>query len=176
MNPIFIIGYMGAGKSTFGKALAREIGVGFIDLDFYIRQRFRKSIPEIFAERGEEGFRRIETNMLREVGEFSDVVIACGGGAPCFNGNIDYMLSKGTVVCMRASKERLLDRLCANTSQRPALQGKSREEIAAIMEQGLRDRAVHYDRAPIQFDGDELEDRRQIAGSVRRFLLLHPLL
>ena len=91
MKRIFLTGYMGSGKSTLGLRLAQKAGLSFIDLDHYIETRFRKTINEIFAEKGEKEFRIIERNMLREVGEFEDVIIATGGGAPCFFDNIDYM-------------------------------------------------------------------------------------
>ena len=84
MKRIFLTGYMGSGKSTLGLRLAQKAGLSFIDLDHYIETRFRKTINEIFAEKGEKEFRIIERNMLREVGEFEDVIIATGGGAPCF--------------------------------------------------------------------------------------------
>lgn len=80
---IFLIGYMASGKTTLGRALARELGFRFIDLDFYIEQRFRHRIPELFAHNGEAGFRDIEGRMLRESGEFCDTVVSCGGGTPC---------------------------------------------------------------------------------------------
>lgn len=90
MNPIFIIGMPASGKTTFGRALARRLGREFIDLDFCITQRFRASVAEIFARDGEEAFRRREAAMLREVGEMEDVVVACGGGTPCFSSNMEY--------------------------------------------------------------------------------------
>ena len=80
MKRIFLTGYMGSGKSTLGLRLAQKAGLSFIDLDHYIETRFRKTINEIFAEKGEKEFRIIERNMLREVGEFEDVIIATGGG------------------------------------------------------------------------------------------------
>ena len=80
MKRIVLIGYMGSGKTTVGKALAKEIGLPFYDLDWYIESRMRKKVSQIFAERGEEGFRQIERNMLHEVAEFEDVVVSCGGG------------------------------------------------------------------------------------------------
>ena len=95
MKRIFLIGYMGSGKTTLGKAFARAMQLQFIDLDWYIEERFHKTVQELFAERGENGFREIERNMLHEVGDFEDVLIAAGGGTPCFFDNMDYMNSVG---------------------------------------------------------------------------------
>ena len=88
MKRIFLIGYMGAGKTTMGKSLAQVMGLRFIDLDNFIEARHSKTIKEIFAEVGEEGFRQIERNMLHEVAETEDTVIAVGGGTPCFFDNM----------------------------------------------------------------------------------------
>ena len=82
---------MGAGKTTIGRVLARELGLDFYDLDWYIEDRFHKKIPDIFAEQGEEGFRDIERKMLHEVAEFENVIVSCGGGTPCFFDNMEYM-------------------------------------------------------------------------------------
>ena len=84
MVRIFLTGYMGAGKTTLGKAFARKMNVPFVDLDWYIEERFHKTVGELFTERGETGFRELERNMLHEVAEFENVVISTGGGAPCF--------------------------------------------------------------------------------------------
>ena len=84
MRRIILIGYMGSGKTTVGKALSKETGMMFYDLDWYIESRMHKTVSQIFAEKGEEGFRKIEYNMLHEVAEFEDVIISCGGGTPCF--------------------------------------------------------------------------------------------
>lgn len=174
-KPLFIIGYMASGKTTFGRALARETGKDFIDLDFYIEQRFRKTIPQIFEERGEEGFRKVESSMLHEVGEFDDVIISCGGGTPCFFDNMAYMLERGDVVFLEASVERITERLVINNARRPLMKGKSREEIAATVTAGLAARDQWYSQANIRFCGEHLEDKRQISTSVTRFLDTHPL-
>ena len=79
MTRIFLIGYMGAGKTTLGKAFSRELGLTFIDLDWYIEERFHKTVQQLFSERGEQGFRELEQKMLHEVAEFEDVVISAGG-------------------------------------------------------------------------------------------------
>ncbi|MDE6338792.1 MAG: shikimate kinase [Muribaculaceae bacterium] len=162
---------MACGKTTFGRALARRLGLEFIDLDFYIEQRFRKSINEIFHDKGEEEFRRIEASMLREVGEFENVIISCGGGTPCFHSNMDYMLDKGDVVWLQASVDRITQRLLINSSRRPLMKGKCEEEIRQAVLDGLAQRETHYNRANIHFASDELEDRRQIDNTVEKFLL-----
>ena len=142
---MFIIGYMASGKTTFGRALAHRMGREFIDLDFYIEQRFRKTIAEIFSEKGEEEFRRMETAMLRETGEFDNVVISCGGGTPCFNNNMEYMLSRSDVVWLDATVDRIVERLVINSSRRPLIKGKSPEEIRLTVEKGLSDRIFAFE-------------------------------
>ena len=111
MERIFLIGFMGSGKTTLGKALAQKLGVDFIDLDLYIETRYHKTVREIFAESGEERFRQIEKSLLHEVADFENVIIAAGGGTPCFFDNIDYMNGHGTCVYLKASVEELCKRL-----------------------------------------------------------------
>lgn len=168
-RPIFIVGYMASGKTTFGQALAKAAGRNFIDLDFYIEQRFHQSISEIFASGGEVSFRRKEAAMLREAGEFENVVIACGGGTPCFSDNMDFMLSHGTVVFLEATVEKMARRLEINNGRRPLMAGKSAEEIRKTIREGLEARLPFYERAHIRFSGEELEDRRQIDNAVKNF-------
>ncbi|MBD5236419.1 MAG: shikimate kinase [Bacteroidales bacterium] len=170
MDPIFIVGYMASGKTTFGRALAKKSGLDFIDLDFYIEQRFRKTIAEIFAEEGEEGFRAKEAAMLREAGEFQNAIISCGGGTPCFHDNMDYMLGKGKTLFLNTDPEVLTRRLVENNSKRPLMAGKSEEEIRSAIKAGLEARLPHYSRAEIHFPGDLLESRSQIDSSVETFI------
>ncbi len=170
--PIFLIGYMGSGKTTLGRALAAALGRDFIDLDFYITQRFRMSIPQLFAQRGEAEFRRMESAMLREAGEFSDVVIACGGGTPCHSGNIDYMNSRGLTLWLQAERERLLTRLERGAHKRPLIAGKTRDEIAAHLDLTLPQRVPHYSRATLTIDSTHLESKTEIAATLATLLPL----
>lgn len=165
---------MASGKTTFGRVLARATGRDFIDLDFYIEQRYRTTISEIFRQKGEEGFRDLERRMLREAGEFEDVVIACGGGTPCFFDNMDYMLERGNVVMLDATPERITERLVINSERRPLMRGKKPEEILKTVKEGLTLREPHYSRANIRFCGEQLEDRRQIDRTITLFRTLHP--
>ena len=160
---------MGSGKTTLGRALAKELGLTFIDLDNYIELRRCKSINRIFEESGEDGFRTIERNLLHEVCEFENVVISAGGGTPCFFDNIDYMNAQGTTIYLQVSNERLLERLRIAKSRRPLLKDKNDEEIKAFIEEQLARREKYYLQADYTFASDRLEDKEQIAESVARF-------
>ncbi|MDE6553178.1 MAG: shikimate kinase [Muribaculaceae bacterium] len=170
---IFIIGYMASGKTTFGRALARQTGMQHIDLDFYIEQRFHSAVREIFAKKGEAEFRRIEGAMLREVGEMTDVVISCGGGTPCFGDNMDYMNSRGLTVCLQASDEVIADRIIRGGNKRPLMAGKSRDEILETLREHMEVRKPYYDKAQLLISGDRLENRSQIAETVGDFIKNH---
>lgn len=161
---------MASGKTTFGRALARRSGLEHIDLDFYIEQRFHSSIKDIFATRGEAEFRRIETAMLREVGEMNDVVVSCGGGTPCFSENMEYMNSRGITVCLTASDEVIADRIRRAGDRRPLMASKTREEILQTIREHMEIRAPYYSRCRITISGDRLESRSQIAETVDSFL------
>ena len=168
MIRIFLTGYMGAGKTTLGKAFARELNVPFIDLDWYIEERFHKSIRELFVERGEASFRELERNMLHEVSEFEDVIISTGGGTPCFFDNMEYMNGCGKTVFLDVHPDILFRRLRVAKQQRPILQGKTDEELRAFIADALEKRAPFYVQARYRFDAGHLESRRQIAGSVQQ--------
>ena len=169
MTRIFLTGYMGAGKTTLGCALAAEIGVPFIDLDHYIEKRYCKTIAQLFAEKGEEGFREIERRMLHEVGEFEDVIISTGGGTPCFFDNIEYMNAQGTTVYLDVPVERLFIRLSIARSKRPLIKEKNDEELLAFITEQLAKRAPHYSKAQYSFKADRLEDITQVKDSVEAF-------
>jgi shikimate kinase len=169
MTRIFLVGYMGAGKTTLGRALATTLGLPFIDLDIYIEERFRKSIAQIFAENGEEHFRRIEQSMLHEVGEFENVIISTGGGTPCFFDNIEYMNGQGTTVYLDVPVDRLFTRLSIARSKRPLIKDKSDEELRTFIAGQLAKRAPHYSKAQYSFRADKLEDTMQVKASVEAF-------
>lgn len=134
---------MGAGKTTVGKALAKELDLPFYDLDWYIETRMHKKVKEIFDEQGEEGFRRIERNMLHEVAEFENVVLSCGGGTPCFFDNMEYMNGQGTVIYLKCSPEVLFRHLKMGKGVRPLLLGKNDEELMAFIREQLERRINH---------------------------------
>jgi shikimate kinase len=159
---------MGAGKTTVGKALAKELGLQFYDLDWYIESRRRKTVPQLFAEVGEEGFRKMEYNMLHEAAEFEDVVISCGGGTPCFFDNIDYMNRQGQVVYLRCAPEVLRSHLLMGKTERPLLKGKSPEELTAFIQEQLEKREPFYTKARYTLDVTLMDNYEKIKVTVEK--------
>jgi shikimate kinase len=153
---------MGAGKTTLGKVLAKKLGVEFIDLDHYIESRYRKTIPQLFAENGEGGFREIERKMLREAGEFENVIISTGGGTPCFFDNMDYMNQIGKTIFLKVSVDELAARLEIAKSQRPVLRGKKGEDLKAFISENLEKRQPFYDKAKIHFEAETMSTEEEI--------------
>lgn len=173
MKPLYIIGYMGCGKTTFGRALSEATGLKFIDLDHYIEERHNATVREIFDRSGEAEFRRIEREMLHETAGMEDCVISCGGGTPCFFDNVEFMNLNGTSLWLQASHDTLFSRLIRKREKRPLLAGRSDEEIRDIIATQLEARSPFYSKATICWKGDSLEDRRQIDENVAQFLSRH---
>lgn len=170
MKRIILVGYMGAGKTTVGKSLAKELGLSFYDLDWYIESRMRKTVPQLFAERGEEGFRKIEHNMLHEVAEFEDVVLSCGGGTPCFFDNMDYMNRQGQVVYLKATPEVLYKHLLMGKVERPLLKGKSAEGLILFIRQQLGQRETFYTKAKYTLDVSLMDNYEKIKITVAKLI------
>lgn len=162
MDRIFLIGFMGAGKTTIGKQLAKALDYDFFDLDHYIESRFQKTIAQIFEEQGEEKFRQIEQTMLKEVGSFEKVVISTGGGTPCFFDNIEYMNNAGLVIYLQSSPEALAARLMACKNKRPLIEGKNEEELLEFIEKTLDKRNQFYQKAKHVVDMEHLSTKESI--------------
>lgn len=165
--PIFLVGMPGSGKSTLGRALARMASLQFVDLDLYIQGRFSCSVADIFARMGEDRFRQIEHNLLHEVAEMRDVVVACGGGTPCFFDNMDYMLSRGTVLYLVPDRRRLHERLCRGRARRPAVASLDDAGIYDYIDRTLALRAPFYAKAHHTVESSSLETRDSIAATAR---------
>jgi len=159
---------MGAGKTTVGKALAKELRMPFYDLDWYIESRMHKTVKAIFDERGEAGFRKIEHNMLHEVAEFEDIIISCGGGTPCFFDNIDYMNRQGETVYLKATPEVLYGHLKMGKTIRPLLLNKPADEVQVFIREQLAQREPYYSKAKYVLDVNLLDDYEKIKISVEQ--------
>ena len=153
---IFLIGYMGCGKTTLGRELAAELKLTFIDLDSFLEEKYFKTIPQIFAEEGEESFRRKERKVLEEVSEFDDVVLATGGGAPCFFDNIDLMNRAGFCIFLDVDEDTLAERLIAAKTERPLIKGKSQGELKQFIGGMLEKRRPFYEKATFILRGNAI--------------------
>lgn len=167
MTRILLVGFMAAGKTTLGKALARDLGLQFIDLDHYIENRYRCTVSQLFAERGEEAFRQIERNLLHEVAEFEDVVISTGGGTPCFFDNMEYMNQQGLTVYLKATPEILRTHLRMGKQKRPLIAQKNDEELDIFIRESLDKRESYYNQARLIFDIGLLDNGMRIQESVK---------
>lgn len=163
---VIIIGYMGSGKTTVGHALSNDTGMPFYDLDWYIETRMHSTVKQIFDQKGEEGFRRIEHNMLHEVAEFENVIVSCGGGTPCFYDNMDYINQQGETVYLKCTPEVLYQHLKMGKTVRPLLLNKTPEEVRVFIEQQLKEREPFYSKAKHIVDVTLMDSREKIKKTV----------
>ena len=154
---IYLIGYMGCGKSTLGRKLSEHLGLQFVDMDHYIEERNCKTIPQIFSEEGEAEFRKKERKALEELSEFTDIVIATGGGTPCFFDNIDLMNKTGKTIYLNIDPKILADRLLKSKTERPLIKGKSRDELVAFIDDTLKKRNEFYLQAAYQITEPDVD-------------------
>ena len=153
---IYLIGYMACGKTTLGKELAHKLSLSFLDLDKFLEKKYFKTIPQIFGEEGESGFRLKEQACLQEVSEFEDVVIATGGGAPCFFDNVQVMNRTGICIFLDVEAEELADRLLQSKIERPLVKGKTPEELVGFIERMLEKRRPYYEQASYILTGSNI--------------------
>lgn len=166
MKRIILIGYMGSGKTTVGRQLAKTLGLQFYDLDWYIEMRYHKKVAEIFEEQGEMHFRDLEQRMLHEVAEFEDVVISCGGGTPCFADNIQYMNQQAETVYLKATPEVLAMHLSMGRTVRPLIVGKKDEELLQYIKESLEVREPYYSQAKHTLDVSLMDNFEKIAVTI----------
>ncbi|QEC50918.1 shikimate kinase [Anseongella ginsenosidimutans] len=153
---LFLIGYMGAGKTTLGKPLAQQLALPFIDMDTVLEEREGKTITNLFEELGESGFREKERDILRN-GIFPDAfVMATGGGAPCFFDNMDWMNHKGVTMYLRAHPKEIARRLEHEREQRPLLRSIKKEDLEEVIGQRLAVREKFYLQAQLVMENNEL--------------------
>ncbi len=164
MRKIFLIGYMGCGKSSLGRKLAKASGMEFMDMDSIIEQREGASISDIFHYQGEGYFRDIESLLIKELGTAEgDMVISTGGGAPAWGDNMELMNSLGATVYLRRTAEQIASRLSPHGRQkRPKLRGLNDEELVAFMTANMAEREPFYSKALYCIDCAQLSDAELI--------------
>ena len=157
MAKFFLIGYMGSGKSTAGEKLAAKLNYDFIDLDKFIESEYKQTIPEIFATKGEKEFRAMEHNALKKLIEKNNLVIACGGGTPCYYENIELMNNNGVTVYIKMSADMLVSRLINAKVKRPLIENKTEKELHAFVNRQLEKREDIYHQAQYTVKGKDLD-------------------
>ena len=152
---IFLIGFMGTGKTHWGRRLSEKLAIPFFDLDEEIVKQEGKSINEIFATNGEEYFRLLERNVLHIISEYNDsFIMACGGGTPCFYNNIDYMNQQGISVWLNTSVDVLYDRLLKEKNKRPLIKELNDQHLRGYILKKFSDRKIYYEQASITIAED----------------------
>ena len=149
---IYLIGYMGSGKSTLGTELAQAFGISRIDLDEEFELRYKISITNFFTKYGENTFRELENKLLLEFSTVPDIILSTGGGTPCFYGNMNLMNSSGITVYLSATPELLLTRIGSSTRKRPLLKNLKGENTLQKISQHLQSRIHYYEKANITID------------------------
>ncbi|HRI26774.1 MAG TPA: shikimate kinase [Chitinophagales bacterium] len=147
---IYLIGFMGAGKTTVGRLLATMVGYQFIDLDALIEQTYSLTITDIFAQYGEARFREMEAECLKQTLQYDRVIVATGGGTPCFMGNMHLMNEQGTTIMLYVSPQVLAKRLYKLMQHRPLVAGfETKKQLLTFVENMLVARHYYYAQAKI---------------------------
>ena len=155
MSVIILIGYMGSGKSTLGKKIARKLDYAFLDTDNAIEENEGLSIAAIFKQFGEAHFRNLEHDLLLSLKGKDKIVIATGGGMPCFNGNMDLLNGLGKTFYLKRSAPELAHRLKNAKRVRPLIIGKSPTELTNFIKENIEIRNPFYQKAKYILERDQ---------------------
>ena len=154
---IYLIGYMGSGKSSAMKHLAKHLSWDAYDLDQLFEERYKISVQDFFHKYDEAAFRKLESQLLRETAQLENAVIATGGGTPCFYDNMDWMNANGTTVFLKVSTKTAVVRLLNSKKKRPLLEGKSEEQLYEYVEKHYGERMPFYEKAHVTVKGENLD-------------------
>lgn len=155
---IFIIGFMGTGKSHWGKIWAARKGLAFFDLDTEIEKEAGLSVAAIFEKKGETYFRETESAALRKFSDVENFILSCGGGTPCQDDNMGWMNAQGTTVCLSAGPQTILQRVMSEQEKRPLVKRLNEAELLFFIEQKLKEREPFYSKAKFQLHSEELDE------------------
>jgi shikimate kinase len=155
---LFLLGMMGSGKTYWVKKLSKKLKTGGYDLDFLIESHEERTIAEIFAEDGEEYFRKSESKILRWFGEKKSFVMAAGGGTPCFHDNMEWMNKQGITVWIDEPIETLVERLKPEKEHRPLIKNLSDAELGDFLSGKLAERMPWYAQAKHRLQGSDITD------------------
>ncbi|HPG11797.1 MAG TPA: shikimate kinase [Chitinophagaceae bacterium] len=155
---IFLIGFMGSGKTYWGRQLSQKLSIPFFDLDEQVVSHAEKSIKDIFDQEGEEKFRLLEKDLLHIITESHDsFVMACGGGTPCYFNNIEYMNQAGTTVWVNTDMDILFERLRKEKAERPLIRDLSDDQLSSFITKKFSDRRLYYEQAAIKVGEEDVQ-------------------
>lgn len=157
MTRIYIVGFMGSGKTTTAKRLARRLEMEWYDTDRMFEERFHISVNDFFQKYDEPLYRRLETEMLHSTEQFENAIISTGGGTACFNDNMDWMNQHGLTLFLRVSPQTAYDRLLHAKVKRPLAVNKTPTELQAFVNECFAERLPFYEQAQITIKGEDLD-------------------
>lgn len=164
MKIFFLIGFMGSGKTHWGKIWSSALNIPFVDLDDAIETKEGMAINSIFAEKGETYFRKIETAVLHEIANGTgDVLISCGGGTPCFNDNMEWMNAVGTTIYLKSSPATLALRLQKEKGKRPLIKDVEENNLESVIAEKLSQREFYYNQATVTLPEENINDQSLIS-------------
>ena len=159
---IFLIGFMGCGKTTWSKKLAAHLGYEFLDMDNLLQDKAGMTIAEYFTQHGEDAFRVLESTLLKETEYPENVVVSTGGGLPCFFDNLQWMNANGKTLYIKLDPKTLASRLENGKTERPLLRGKHGEELVAFIAEKLAEREGFYSQASHTVSGIDLSVEKMV--------------
>jgi len=154
---IYLVGYMGVGKSTIARKLSAQLNWDVLDLDHVFETRYKISIPDFFKRYDEALFRKLERSLLQETESFERTIISTGGGTPCYYDNMDWMNSNGLTVYLSMSAAGLTNRLIHAKKKRPVIIGKTEQNLRAFVKKHLQQRAIFYSQSAIHFEAESAD-------------------
>ncbi len=166
---VYIIGFMGSGKSTVGKRLARNLNWNFVDLDSKIESFLGMSIADVFQQKGEEYFRAVESQVLKELRPEKETIVSTGGGTPCSGSNIEYMLETGLTIYLKLTPEQLAARLSSFRGRRPLIKNIKSDALPDFIAMKLAERERWYNMADLVTDGYVIDYQMIISLIKNRF-------
>ena len=157
MNRIYLVGYMGAGKSTAARRLANRLGFEAYDTDSMLEEKYKVSVNDFFHKYDETLFRKLESEVLKSTENLANAVISTGGGTPCFNDNMAWMKAHGTTVFLRISPQTAVDRIVHSRKKLPLAENKSEAELLAYVETHYGARLPFYEQADFTVKGENCD-------------------
>jgi shikimate kinase len=165
---IFLVGFMGCGKSYTAKYLANELNIPYVDMDQAIEMQHGKTIPQIFEEEGELVFRNLEHEYLKALNPEYSRIISTGGGTPCYHNNMALMNSTGTTIFIDSDKQLIVERLLRGIHKRPLLQGMNEHDLGFFYDQKMKERRPFYEQANFQVKHQDYEVLQRLIQSLEK--------